>query len=197
MCVWKKQISAPPSRPARTDREPVLPQGLVGQDGHGVAEVQAPRLRTHGQTEAPVIVGRAERLRQPRRLLAEEQPAVRRKPGLRVVLRGLGGGQPQVCGRLRVLPEQIVQPVVVPHRHQMPVVQPRPLHGAVRDVEAQRPHQMQGAPRGGAGAGDVAAVLGDLRLDQYDMQHKRTSPLRFVIHGRGQNRACPCQPMVL
>ena len=80
-----------------------MAQGLVGEDGHGVAEIQAAGLPPHGQTDAALPVGRAEPLRQPRRLLAEEEPAVRREAGLRIVLRGLGGGQPQFLPRLRVL----------------------------------------------------------------------------------------------
>ena len=86
--------------------EALLAQSLIGQHRHGVAEVQTPGRGDHGQADAAVIVGQAERLRQARRLLAEKQPAPLPEPGLAVVLGGLGGGQPQVCGRLRVLPEQ-------------------------------------------------------------------------------------------
>ena len=80
--------------------EALLAQSLIGQHRHGVAEVQTPGRGDHGQADAAVIVGQAERLRQARRLLAEKQPAPLPEPGLAVVLRGLGGGQPQVLRRL-------------------------------------------------------------------------------------------------
>ena len=121
-------------------------------------------------------MGLAEVLRQPRRLLAEKQPAVRRESGLRVILRSLGGGQPQIGQRFGMLAEQIVQPVVVPHLHQMPVVQTGPLHSPVGNIKAQRADQMQTAAGGGAGAGDVAAVLWDLRLHQHNVQHDFSTP---------------------
>ena len=90
-----------------------MAQSLVGEDGHGVAEIQAAGLQPHGQTDAALPVGRAEPLRQPRRLLAEEEPTVRREAGLRIVLRGLGGGQPQFLPRLRVLGKEVRQALVV------------------------------------------------------------------------------------
>ena len=89
--------------------EALLAQSLIGQHRHGVAEVQAPGRGDHGQADAAVIVGQAERLRQARRLLAEKQPAPLPEPGLAVVLGGLGGGQPQVLRRLRAPPEEILQ----------------------------------------------------------------------------------------
>ena len=42
-----------------------------------------------------------------------------------------------------------------------------------RDVKPQGADQMQPAAGGGAGAGNVAAVLGNLRFYQYDVQHTR------------------------
>ena len=59
-----------------------------------------------GEADAAVGVRKAERLGQPRRLLAEEEPAVTRQVGLTVVLRGLGGGEPEVLLRFRVLREE-------------------------------------------------------------------------------------------
>lgn len=82
------------ARPGQAE-EALLLQGLIGEDGDGVREVQAARFGAHGQADAAVGVRKAERLGQPRRLLAEEEPTVRREAGLRIVLRGLGGGQPQ------------------------------------------------------------------------------------------------------
>ena len=75
--------------------------------------------------------------------------------------------------------------------HQMPVVQPGPLDGPVGDVEAQRADEVQAAAGGGAGAGDVAAVLRYLRLYQYDMQHTRpNSFLRYLLIVMQKKRKC-------
>ena len=59
--------------------------------------------------------------------------------------------------------------------HQVPVVQPRPLHRLVADVEAQRLHQMEPGPGGGAGPGHVAGIGVDLGLHQHDIEHETTS----------------------
>lgn len=60
----------------------------------------------------------------------------------------------------------------------MPIVQARPLHRPVADVEAQGPHQMQPAAGGGTGPGDVAGVHGDLRFHKDDIEHglRRLNP---------------------
>ena len=71
-----------------------------------------------------------------------------------------------------MLCKEVAQIFVVKDLHQMPVVQSGPLNRPVGNVESQRPHQMQAAACGGAGAGDIAAVLGDLRLHQHNIQHR-------------------------
>ena len=54
----------------------------------------------------------------------------------------------------------------------MPVIQPSPTDGLFRNVKAKGADQMESCSGGGAGAGNVAAVLGNLRLHQYDIQQK-------------------------
>ena len=157
-------------------RKSVLAQGLVDAHGHGVAEVQAPGVGHHGQADAPVPVLLPERQGQAGGFLAEEQPAVRREAGGLIGPGRLGGGEPQVPLRLRMAAEEVVQALVVEDLHQVPVVQPGPADGLLRDVESQRPDQVQAAAGGGAGAGDVAAVLGDLRFHQHDIEHRSTAP---------------------
>lgn len=51
----------------------------------------------------------------------------------------------------------------------LPVVQPRALETAVGHREAERLDEVERAAGDGAGAGDVASVLGDLRLEKYDV----------------------------
>ena len=53
----------------------------------------------------------------------------------------------------------------------MPVIQARTLHPLIVNRKAERLDQVQHAARRRAGAGDVARVLRDLRLNQNNMQH--------------------------
>ena len=150
-------------------REPLLPQGLIGEDRHRVGQVQAPGVRPHGDAYAPVVPPLSQLLGQSGGLLAEHEPAALPEPGLGVVPWGLGGRQPQV--RAGVDGKEVVQAVVDAQVHHAPVVQPRPADGLLADVEAQRLHQMEAAAGGGAGAGNVAGILRDLRLNQHNIQH--------------------------
>ena len=58
-----------------------------------------------------------------------------------------------------------------PEIDQVPIIQPRPLHGPVADVEPQGAHQMQPTAGGGAGPGNVPGVHRDLWFHQNDIQH--------------------------
>ena len=53
----------------------------------------------------------------------------------------------------------------------MPIVQSRPAYRLFTDVKAQGADEVQPTAGGGTGAGDIAAVLGNFRFDQYDIQH--------------------------
>jgi hypothetical protein len=98
-----------------------------------------------------------------------------------------GGGEPALLRRLRVPGQKLRQVGVLENLHQMPVVQPRPAHRPLRNVEAQGADQVEAAAGGRAGAGDVAAVLRDLRFHEHDVQHMGQSPpfqrtFTIVIH---------------
>ena len=69
-----------------------------------------------------------------------------------------------------MLGKKLLQSVVDPQVHHGPVIQPGPAHRLLTDVEPQRADQVEAAAGGGAGPGNVPAVLGDLRLYQYDVQ---------------------------
>ena len=51
-----------------------------------------------------------------------------------------------------------------------PVIQARPLEFFVVNGKAQRPHQVEAGPGGRTGAGDVAGILGNLGLNQNNVQ---------------------------
>ena len=58
----------------------------------------------------------------------------------------------------------------------MPVVQTCAFHALVVEREAERLDQMQHAAGRRAGAGDIAGILRNLRLDQNDIDHLLFSP---------------------
>ena len=68
----------------------------------------------------------------------------------------------------------------------MPVIQPRPLDRLVADVKAKGLDEVEPAPGGRAGPGDVSGIHMDLRLDQHDIEHEITSfagfPIRLSEH---------------
>ena len=53
----------------------------------------------------------------------------------------------------------------------MPVVQARPLDLTVRNVEAERPNQMQARTGRRARSCDIAGILRDLRLYKDNIEH--------------------------
>jgi len=173
MLLYTEMTCLQPRHLARPGQagEALLLQGLIGEDGDGVREVQAARFGAHGQADAAVGVRKAERLGQPRRLLAEEEPAVTRQVGLTVILRGLGGGEPEVLLRFRVLREERGQIFIVAHGDEVPVIQPRALDGAVGNIEAERADEVEVAAGCGTGARDIPAILRNFRFYEYDMDH--------------------------
>ena len=64
-----------------------------------------------------------------------------------------------------ILCKEIRKGGIDPHIYQVPVIQSRPLYSGGRNVKAQGLDQMEHCARGGAGAGDVSRVLGNLRFD--------------------------------
>jgi hypothetical protein len=71
----------------------------------------------------------------------------------------------------------------------MPIVQARSADGLLGNIKPQRPDQMQPRSGSGTGAGNIAAVLRDFRLDQYDIQHLLTSYA-------SQGKSCVLSPIV-
>ena len=72
--------------------------------------------------------------------------------------------------------EQVLQIFVIKDVHQVPVIQSGPPDRLLRNVESQRADQVQLTAGGRTSAGDIAAVLRDFRLYQYDMEHKTAAP---------------------
>ena len=73
----------------------------------------------------------------------------------------LGGVEPH--GNLPVPGKKILQRIINLHVQQIPVVKAGPTERLVGDLKSQRADQVQGGTGGGAGSGDVAGILVNLR----------------------------------
>ena len=145
----------------------VLPQYLIHRDGHRIGEIQRPQVIAHRDAHAGVGVGKEQILGESPCLLAEHEEDLLGVLHVDVAVLSLGGEV--VHRRALVLGVEILQPVVVVDVQLIPVIQPRPLHALVVDGEAQRADEVEGRARGGAGAGDVARVLGNFGLVKNDV----------------------------
>ena len=147
----------------------MLFQGLVGEDGHRVGQVQAPGILPHGDADAAVPVALPQPLGQSGGLFAEKQPTTVGKGHIRVVPGRFCGGQPQLG--LGMLGEKVVQIAVYRQLHHRPVIQSGPAHGFFTDVESQRFDQMQMAAGGCTSASDISAILWNFRFHQNNIDH--------------------------
>ena len=84
-----------------------------------------------------------------------------------VALRCLCG---EIVKRTFIAGKKIRQPFIICYIKQVPVVKAGTFELFVIYGKAHGPHKVQPRARGRAGAGDVAGVLGDLRLHQHDIQ---------------------------
>ena len=84
---------------------------------------------------------------------------------------------------------EVLEIVVYAHIDQMPVIQPGAAHGPLGDIEAQRPDEMQHGAGCGAGAGNIAGVLRDLRRNKDNVQHGAPAEKRFSRQHALQNTA--------
>ena len=145
-----------------------LPKGFKDGNGHSVAQVEAPGLATHGDTNALIPVCFQKILRKALCFLAEEQVAVIGEFRFTVAPGCFGGKAPELPDI--VFGEEIFQIVVDPDIHQMPVIQTGPADSFFGDIEAQRADQMEPGTGSGTGSGNIAAVLGNLRLMEYHVE---------------------------
>ena len=67
--------------------------------------------------------------------------------------------------------EKFVQIFVYSEIELVPVVEAGAAHGLVAYVETERLYQVQPRAGDGAGAGDVAGIGGNFRLDEYNVYH--------------------------
>ena len=144
-----------------------LAQDFIGTDGDGIGEIETACLADHRQPDAAVGVGIEQQFRQTDGFLAEDEVAV-------VGIGYIGIGVLCLCGKIvklsaRVLLKKIVERGILGDVEQIPVIQPGTFELFVVDLKAHRFDQVQTGAGSGAGAGDVAGILGNLRLHQYDI----------------------------
>ena len=148
-------------------RKVPLAQHFIHAHGHAVGQVQAAAGVPHGHADAVFLIGGQQGFRQAGVLPPEHQIAAVRVGNVGMTVAALAG---EIKEGAAVLCKKVVQIVVRGDAQQMPVVQPRPFEFFVVYRKSHRPHQMQPRSSAGAGAGDVAGILWNLRLKQDDVQ---------------------------
>ena len=146
-----------------------LAQGFVYGDGDGIAQVQAPGIGSHGDADAFLIMLCQKFFRQALGLLAEEKIAVVLEVCFHIAPGCFRGETPHLLHI--IFGEEVRKVFVVPDFDHMPVVKTGTADSLLADVKTQGADQVKPAAGGGAGSGDVAAVLGDLGFHQHDIQH--------------------------
>ena len=156
-----------------------LAKDFITADGNGVREVQRPCLVDHRDADAAVGIAHEDVLGYAAGLFAEDDLGSGGIGDLAVLLPCLGGEE-EILAAGGLL-EEVVDRVIVGDVDEVPVVETGAFQIAVGDLEAEGLHQMQTRACGGAGAGDIAGVLRDLRLKKNDVQCLMIRIKRFQI----------------
>jgi len=156
----------------------VLAQDLKDCHGNRVGKIQAAQSGAHRNAYRLVRMLQKQLLGQSRTLLAEHDIDLVGVLHIGIAVLCLGGEIIDLC--IGMLAVEIRQTVVIGNIQLVPVVQSRALQLLVVHGKAHWADQMQRGTGGGAGAGNVAGVLWDLRLMQYDMD-MRHSKLLFTL----------------
>ncbi len=124
-------------------------------------------MLAHGDAQGVVGMGKEHLLGQSRALFAEHDVDLLGIADVGILIFSLGGEI--IDGGIGVLSVKILQTVVVGDIQLVPVIQPCAFQLFVVYGEAHGADEMQRSPRGGAGAGDVARILRNFGLMQYDI----------------------------
>ena len=157
-----------------------LTKRLVDRDGYGIAQIQAPCFFPHGNADAVIQMRFQEIFRKAFGLLAEKQVAIVGERDFCIAPGRFCGKTPKFLDI--VFREKVFQVIVDSDIYKMPIVQTCPADSLLRNVKTQRADQVQPSAGSGAGARDVAAILGDLRFMQYNIE-QNVSPRKSELRG--------------
>ena len=163
--------------------EPVLSPRFVNDEGDRVRQVEAAIAGAHGNGELLLRRNEIQHLRREAAALrAEDERITGLETGLRIDPRatGLDGEQARAVQCF----ETGIQPLMQSYRREVIVVEPRAPGVLVVKVEAERLHQVQGAPGVGAQADRIARIRWNLGLKENDMKHE-ASRLTYADPPRG------------
>ena len=76
--------------------------------------------------------------------------------------------------------EKVIQPGIIGNVQIAPVVQSRPFELFIVHRKAHRLDEMKPRAGGGAGAGDISRILGDLGFDQNDVERCQSGASLFL-----------------
>ena len=105
--------------------------------------------------------------RQAAGFLPEYQKIVRVIGDLCIASRSLGAGV--VHMRAGMLLKKVLKVIINRQVHHMPIIQPGTLHIFIIQRKAQRANQMKLCTRSRAGTGDIARILWNFRIYQYNI----------------------------
>ena len=163
-----------------------LPQRLVDRDGYGIAQIQASCFFPHGDADAVTKMCFQKNLRKTFGLLAEKQVAIVGESNFCIAPGCFCGKTPKFFDI--VLGEKVFQVIIDSDIYKVPIVKSCPANSLLRNVKTQWADQVQPRAGGGAGAGDVAAILGDLRFVQYNIE-QNVSPRKSEPRGDARTLA--------
>ena len=172
----------------------MLPEIFVDDDRHAVGEVERARVCAHRYAHAIVVIGVQDVLGQSLCLSAEKDVAISlvihlamgvsglgrrvQKLRARVCLRHFEVGRDVACVRrlvAEVCGEEGVHVGISAHVRDLPIVETAAFEIFVFPAESARLDDVQDRAGRRAGADDVAGVVGDLGVDQDDVDHASAS----------------------
>lgn len=159
------------SRPKRR-LHTLLPPGLEYRHRHRVRQVQAPLAGPHRQSQP--LLRRKQRVvlgRQPGAFPPEHEHIARFEADVAHTALRLGRQRVDMRGGRAGVVQRLLQGVVHSHRLPFVVIQPRPPHAGIVELESQRPHQVQLRTGIGAQADRIARVGRDLGTNEDDVEH--------------------------
>ena len=161
-------------------REAPLTENFIGRRADCIGKIETAQTRLHREAKTAVGILQKKFFRQSCRFFAEKQIA-----GIGKVTVGIDGAPFGSKEEIltRITGKEIVKIFILGDIEILPVIETRTLEFFVINGKAHRFHDMKPRSRGGAGAGNVAGILRDLRLDQNKIDSCHTMFLSFKNSG--------------
>ena len=151
-----------------------LPQAFVDGDRGCVGQIQTADIAEHGDTDAVFFMCLQKFFGETRRFFAEHEKIPFPILYVAVDVPTLGGKEEKAT--LREFREEFLYIFVIIDIYVFPVIETGAFEVFIGHLEAERLYEVQIAAGRRASSDDVARILGDFRLYQYDIKHILYSP---------------------